>query len=85
MSYINKEDFKRKLIDEKHFFPAIVARTLEEMPDANVAEIKHGYWRRGPWIDDYNAGGYYLAECNLCRCRQKKASNFCSNCGAKME
>lgn len=34
--YISKHDFKRKLIDEKRFFPAIVARTLEELPVADV-------------------------------------------------
>ena len=39
MDYINKEAFKRKLIDEKSFFPAIVARALEEMPTADVVEV----------------------------------------------
>ena len=54
-------------------------------PTADVVEVKHGYWKRGQWVDDYNAGGYYLAECNLCGCTQEKASNFCPNCGAKMD
>ena len=34
--YIDADAFKRKLIDEKSFFPAIVARALEEMPTADV-------------------------------------------------
>ncbi len=37
--YIKVETFKRKLIDEKSFFPAIVARALEEMPVADVVEV----------------------------------------------
>ena len=37
--YIDAEAFKRKLIDEKSFFPAIVARALEEMPAADVGEV----------------------------------------------
>lgn len=37
--YIKVETFKRKLIDEKSFFPAIVARALEEMPTADVVEV----------------------------------------------
>lgn len=46
--FINAEAFKRKLIDEKNFYPAIVARALEEMPAADVVEVvrcekcKHG-------------------------------------------
>ena len=39
--YIDAEAFKRKLIDEKSFFPAIVARALEEMPTADVVEGVH--------------------------------------------
>ena len=34
--YIDADALKRKLIDEKGFFPAIVAKALEEMPDADV-------------------------------------------------
>ena len=34
--YIDVEAFKQKLIDEKSFFPAIVARALDEMPTADV-------------------------------------------------
>lgn len=34
--YIDAEAFKRKLLDEKGFFPAIVSRALVEMPTADV-------------------------------------------------
>ena len=44
MAYIDREAFKRKLIDEKSFFPAIVAKALEEMPTADVEEVRHGEW-----------------------------------------
>lgn len=37
--FVNAEAFKRKLIDEKNFFPAIVARALEEMPAADVVKV----------------------------------------------
>ena len=39
MAYIDREEFKRKLIDEKSFFPSIVARAIEEMPTVNVSEF----------------------------------------------
>ena len=34
--YIDADALKRKLIDEKGFFPAIVADALDEMPYADV-------------------------------------------------
>lgn len=37
--YIEREAFKRKLIDDKSFFPAIVASALKEMPAADVVEV----------------------------------------------
>lgn len=37
--FIKAEEFKRKLIDEKNFFPTIVARALEDMSSADVEEV----------------------------------------------
>ncbi len=37
--YIDAEVLKRKLIDEKNFFPAIVARALGETPTADVVKV----------------------------------------------
>ena len=37
--YIDADALKRKLIDEKSFYPAIVASALEETPTADVVEI----------------------------------------------
>jgi hypothetical protein len=39
MAYIDREAFKRKLVNEKSFYPAIVARALEEMPASDVVEV----------------------------------------------
>ena len=57
--YIDAEAFKRKLIDEKSFFPAIVARVLEEMPAADVVEVvrckecdvPHNRWTGCPYLN----------------------------------
>ena len=83
--YIYTEAFKRKLIDEKSFFPAIVARALEEMPDADVVEAKHG-----EWIESYSYGCWHY-DCPFCddgfatKEKFKVKPNYCSNCGAKMD
>lgn len=37
--YIDCEAFKRKMIDEKNFFPTAVAAALKEMPAADVVEV----------------------------------------------
>lgn len=84
--YIDAEAFKRKLIDEKNFFPAMVARALEEMPDADVVKVKHGGWSRDNlkcsvcgktnptvFLDEYSVE--YRAE----------FLDYCPNCGAKMD
>ncbi len=53
--YIDVEAFKRKLIDEKSFFPAIVARALDEMPAADVvprAELAVTSFQQAAKIDN---------------------------------
>jgi hypothetical protein len=83
--YIDVEAFKRKLIDEKSFFPAIVAKALEEMPEADVKEVKHEYY-------EYDA----VEGQSFCSvCESPKPSNggdirgnevlYCYYCGAKMD
>ena len=90
--YIDLEAFKHKLIDEKKFFPAIVARALHEMPAADVVEVKHGYW----YFTEYE---YFT--CSVCgkshwnfcdtsaearnKLRSGECYPFCPECGAKMD
>ena len=65
MGYINKEAFKRKLIDEKSFFPAIVARALEEMPAADVVPMevyKQVAWERDVAIEQLESYGVGFGE-----------------------
>lgn len=61
--YIDAEAFKRKLIDEKSFFPAIIARALEEMPTADVVptdeifemfNLFEAVWRENHGFIEYN-------------------------------
>lgn len=37
--YIDADALKRKLVAEKHFYPAIVARAIDETPTADVVEV----------------------------------------------
>jgi hypothetical protein len=73
--YIEREALKRKLIDEKSFFPAIVASALKEMPAADVVEVVHG-----EWIDRDEK-----TWCSVCDASNKQYKPpFCPHCGAKM-
>ena len=47
---------------------------------ADVAPVRHGRWR----FDDFDGDGLDY-QCSWCRGYQRKASNYCPNCGAKMD
>lgn len=72
--YIDAEAFKRKLIDEKSFFPAIVARALEEMPAADVEEVTRC---KDCWYAEDVDGVLYCNHFN----HNVYEDDFCSNGG----
>ena len=86
--YIEVEAFRRKLIDEKGFYPAIVARALEQMPAADVEEVKHGEWldcvETGTTVAGITNSGFVGYKCSLCGRYEGKKEPYC-NCGAKMD
>jgi hypothetical protein len=50
---------------------------IEDAPEADVVEVKHG-----EWLQDFD-GDYY---CSVCGVYPKKdVGNYCPNCGAKMD
>jgi hypothetical protein len=97
MAYIDREEFRRKLIDEKNFYPAIVARALEEMPAADVVEVKYGEWIRNerniPKMKEFHKKGIATAmkatsifyTCSCCNDWGTPIQKYCSGCGAKMD
>lgn len=62
---------------------------IESLPTADVQPVK-----RGRWIDIYEwakmhdsrpSGMYIYYWCSECQKEQEKKSNFCPNCGARMD
>ena len=55
---------------------------MDEIPAADVVEVRYARWDR---VDYGN--GLYNYHCSLCRHipRENIRSNYCPNCGAKME
>lgn len=81
--YIDAGVLIGKLVAEKHFYPAIVARAIDDTPTADVVEVKHGHWI---WLE----GNLY--ECSECpnRTEVDEAMNeplyiYCPFCGARMD
>lgn len=75
--YIDADALKRKLIDEKSFFPVIVARAIDETPTADVVEVKHARWvQTSALVNPY---------CSDCKCYNDRQTTFCSCCGARMD
>ena len=83
--YIDADALKRKLIDEKNFYPAIVARALEEMPIADVVEVRHSRWENISGFDVCNICGTSPAYCEPKPNNPKGYPPYCHNCGAKMD
>lgn len=56
-------------------------KIINKFPAAGVSKVRHGKWlpfgRRGIY-------GYMYA-CSECRAKYDGVSNFCPNCGAKMD
>ena len=67
---INGENFAR------------VVGHLKNIKAVDAVEVVHGRWRKtytcsGEWLWGY--------ECDQCKADSPRASNYCPNCGAKMD
>ena len=87
--YIDAEAFKRKLLDEKCFFPAIVSRALVEMPTADVVEVKHGEWIEDKTHISKRRKKYVCSNClhyiTIKTTTDINSRRYCYECGAKMK
>lgn len=86
--YINREKAKRLLHIE---YAYAAEQLLDEIPAADVAPVVHGLWEREPssswrWTP---SGAVAVTRttyrCGLCGRGTAVKSNYCPNCGAKMD
>ena len=89
--YINKQAFLDYMKRTDRYFN--VKFEIENFPNADVAPVRHGRWI--PLTECANEGVY----CSICKkkvwksdyaqcskkSRNKLESNYCPNCGAKMD
>lgn len=63
---------------------------IAEQPTADVVEVRHGEWKLY-WDDNYLSWSHKCSECGkfpLCKeetMHDEVLSNYCPNCGAKMD
>lgn len=68
--------------DEPIPFETLVSDLRDSIPPADVAQAVHGMWKseatRKPFLQ-------MLYKCSKCGYLVDRVSNFCPNCGAKMD
>ena len=57
-------------------------RAIRELPAADVAEVVHGRWI---WNEEGEIDWEQFYRCSNCGDKEYLESNFCPNCGAKMD
>ena len=98
--YIEQEDLLElyrmddPVLNENGHVPLpVIRQNIMDIPAADVSPVRHGHWIS--LTECANAGVY----CSICkkkvwksdyawcskRCRNKLQSNYCPNCGAKMD
>ena len=93
--YIRREDAKDALQEKvfhnltDEFYGAM--QVLDELEPADVVHVRHGTWIDMGWHGDWQwetdgrGNCWHLWKCNRCDGKVKIKTDFCPNCGAKMD
>ena len=83
--YIKREDAIDAVLDVYYNTPDIdlsgerLEAAILNIPAADVVEVRHGRWL----CVDTDTEQFFL--CNRCKKKEYWESNYCPNCGAKMD
>lgn len=78
--YISREAALMKLMQDG--CSAKNLQSILDMPAADVAEVVHGRWI---WNEEGEIDWEQFYRCSNCGDKEYWESNFCPNCGAKMD
>lgn len=78
--YIEREALKKKIPHLPGFSMGRVEMYIDEFPAADVAPVVHGRWG---WVGECGFNDCYI--CSECGKIAMNDSNYCPNCGAKMD
>jgi rubrerythrin len=65
-------------IDHDTAFSALLEELLDEQPTIDAEPVRHGKWIEYPIADGMN-------QCSECGVLRFGESNYCPNCGARMD
>ena len=63
----------------RHLLREDALHVLDSIPAADVAPVVHGHW------EDVSERKWVYARCSSCQTVHDVKSNYCPNCGAKMD
>ena len=76
------KDFEENNARNPNWTPQRVKTLLLRQPAADVAEVVHGRWI---WNEEGEIDWEQFYRCSNCGDKEYWESNFCPNCGAKMD
>ena len=80
---LEKIQFRRPVIDTETKIVSdcvqIARKAIVDAPTVDAVEVVHGRW---VWVDDEECGIY---RCSCCHGAGGYPTNYCPNCGAKMD
>lgn len=79
--YIEREALLAEADCDSNFMFVIPAKKVRSIPAADVAPVVHGHWY---WDADGETGNN-IRRCSVCHEGSGWATNYCHNCGAKMD
>ena len=79
--HIKREDAIGAILD-KYVDYAGITDAIKDVPSADVVEVKHGRWENG---DGSKATCLYDVYCSVCGEVSEYSTDYCPNCGAKMD
>lgn len=85
--YIEREALIKDISESTEpFNTGSVFRAINRQPAADVAPVVHGRWIEKqepiPWCED---DVEMFTVCSICGCHSVGESNYCPNCGARMD
>lgn len=85
------EYIEREAARQAHIKASLTTRLIDAIPAADVAEVRHGKWIDKGWDGDFSwqidgrGSCWRVYECSECQCKTSAKTDYCPNCGARMD
>ena len=72
-------------IDEPSYYEVAYKKQIDQIPTADVQEVRHGKWGKQVLITDEYGDKHIGYICPVCKKFVPNRGNYCLECGAKMD